>query len=91
MSNKEEIRMIFTELSFTALCKNGFLLHTSKLSGKTQIDFTSKDIKDLVTGKIIEKEQDDLMIKFALQNLGIEMIKEILKRSPIYSSLATEI
>jgi hypothetical protein len=91
MENKEEIRMIFTELSFTGLCKNGFLTHNSKLSGKTQIDFTSKDIKELVTGKIIQKELDDVVIKFALQDLGTEMIKEILKRSPIYSSLATEI
>lgn len=88
---KKEVRIIFTENSFTALCKNGNIIHTSKLRGKTKIDFTSRDIRELIGGKILEKEVEDNICKFALQNLGNEMIREILKRSPIYSDLASEI
>ncbi len=88
---KKEIRTVFTESSFTSLCKNGFLIHNSTLSGKIQVDFTSLDIKTLISGKILEIELDDVVLKFILQDLGFEMIKEILKRSPIYSNLSYEI
>lgn len=88
---KREIRTLFTETSFTGLCKNGYLIHDSKLSGKNQVDFTKEDIRLLSDGKIIEKEYDDAVLKFALQDIGLEIIKEILKRSPIYYDLSEEI
>lgn len=88
---KKEIRTLFTESSFTNLCKNGFMIHNSTLSGKNQVDFTKEDIRILFNGKILEKEYDDAVLKFALQDIGPESIKEILKRSPIYYALSEEI
>lgn len=88
---KIEIRTLFTELTFTGLCKNGFMIHNSALSGKYQVNFTKEDIKILIGGKILEKEYDDAILKFALQDIGLEMIREILKRSPLYFDISQEI
>ena len=41
--------------------------------------------------EVLEKEADDATLKFGLQDLGSELIREIVKRSPIYSDLAQEI
>mgnify|MGYP000869271342 CR=1 FL=1 len=40
---------------------------------------------------ILEKDADDAILKFALQDLGLDLIREIVRRSPIYSELAQEI
>jgi hypothetical protein len=48
-------------------------------------------MKQLCTGEVLEKEADDAILKFGLQDLGSELIREIIKRSPIYSELAQEI
>jgi hypothetical protein len=88
---KREIRTLFTETLFTGLCKNGFTRHQSKISGTYDVRFTKIDIKHLCEGKIIEKDVDDAILKFALQDLGLDLIREIVRRSPIYSELAQEI
>jgi hypothetical protein len=87
----KEINAVLTEVTFTHICKNGFILHKSELSGNYDIRFTKQDIRQLVNGNIIEKDSDDAILKFALQeNINMEMIREILKRSPIYSDLSME-
>lgn len=85
--DKKEIRTLFTESTFTHLCKIGFITHQSSLSGKNEIRFTKNDISNLSNGLIIEKEIDDAILKFALQDIGYDLIIEILKRSPIYSEI----
>jgi Ulp1 family protease len=87
---KREIRTLFTESTFTNLCKSGFLFHNGT-EGKVQVNFTNEDIKTLINGKILEKELQDVYLKFALQDIGFEMIREILRRSPVYSNLSYEI
>lgn len=88
---KKEIKVSLNESMFTNLCKNGFIRHQSTLSGTYDISFTRIDIKKLCEGEILEKQTDDAVIKLALQDLGSELIREIVKRSPIYSELAQEI
>lgn len=89
--DKKEIRTLLTESAFNNLCKNGRILHNSVLSGKTDIVFTNIDIKEIISGSILEKETDDCILKFALQDIGYDMIREILKRSPIYYELSNTI
>ena len=88
---KREIRTSLNEAMFTNICKHGFIRHQSTLSGTYDIRFTRVDMKQLCLGEILEKQTDDAILKFALQDLGLEMIREIVKRSPIYSELAQEI
>ena len=87
----KEIRHSLNEGMFTTICKHGYIKHQSTLSGSFDVRFNKNDIKQLTQGVIVEKDADDAVLKFALQDLGQEMIREIVKRSPIYSDLAQEI
>lgn len=87
----KEIRHSLNESMFTTICKHGYMKHQSKLSGTFDIRFNKNDIKQLSSGLIIEKHADDVIIKFALQDLGTDNIREIIRRSPIFSDLAQEI
>jgi len=88
---KREIRTSLNESMFTNICKHGFIKHQSTLSGTYDVRFTRIDIKQLCTGEVLEKEADDATLKFGLQDLGLDLIREIVKRSPIYSELSQEI
>ena len=88
---KREIRTSLNEAMFTNICKHGFIRHQSTLSGTYDISFTRIDIKHLCKGEVLEKQTDDAVLKFGLQDIGSELIREIIKRSPIYSELAQEI
>jgi hypothetical protein len=87
----KEIRKILDEISFTNLCKLGYISVTTEM-GKSNLYFNKNDIKTLIYGgDILEKEIDDAKFLFIMDNLDIEYIKEILKRSPIYSEIVEEI
>lgn len=88
---KREIRTSLNESMFTSICKHGFMKHQSSLTGTYDVRFTRVDMKQLCKGDVLEKQTDDAILKFALQDLGSELIREIVKRSPIYSELAQEI
>ena len=87
----KEIRNSLNEVMFTNICKHGFIRHQSTLSGTFDVRFSKNDMKQLCLGQIVEKDADDAILKFALQDLGLDTIKEVVKRSPIYSDLAQEI
>ena len=87
----KEIRNSLNEAMFTNICKHGFIRHQSTLSGTFDVRFSKNDMKQLCLGQIVEKDADDAILKFALQDLGLDTIKEVVKRSPIYSDLAQEI
>ena len=86
-NDMEEKRISLSEALFTNICKMGFIK-----DGNFQLDFTSNEIKTLCRGEILEKTYNNwgsnINYKFGLQDLGFEMINEILKRSPIYSDLS---
>ena len=88
---KREIRTSLNEAMFTNICKHGFIRHQSTLSGTYDVNFTRVDMRKLCKGEMLEKQTDDAVLKFALQDLGSEMIREIVKRSPIFSELSQEI
>jgi hypothetical protein len=88
---KREIRTSLNEAMFTSICKHGFMKHQSTLSGTYDVRFTRVDMKQLCIGEVLEKQTDDAVLKFGLQDIGSELIREIVKRSPIYSELAQEI
>lgn len=90
-----ESRILLTETTFTNLCKSGSLTHQwpkgGSQYGSTNIYITKSDMKKLTSGDILEKNFDDDIVKIALQDIGLELIREIIRRSPIYSELYYEI
>jgi hypothetical protein len=89
MEEKKEIRILLTEDSFTYVCKVGFISHKSQF-GRIDIHFYKKDIIDLAKGEIVAKDLAGEFFKFALQDLGTEYIREIIKRSPIFYEISTQ-
>jgi TRAP-type mannitol/chloroaromatic compound transport system substrate-binding protein len=82
----KETRILLNELTFTNLCKMGYFSHQSG-TGRTDISITKMDIRKLFAGDIVIKEFSDEIIKITLQDIGIETIKEIVKRSPVFSEM----
>lgn len=85
----KEMRILLNEKTFTNLCKMGFYTAVENNS-KNDLYFTKEDIKLLATGKIVIKEANYEQTNwlFMLQDIGFDIINEILKRSPIYPDLA---
>jgi hypothetical protein len=66
-------------------------MHNSPTMGKTDVFVNRNDIRTLVKGEILTIPVDEEDFKIALQDIGFTMIREILKRSPLFSELAEEI
>jgi len=91
MEEIKEIRILLTEDLFTQVCKVGYLKYKSVEFGTTDIHFYKVDILSLSKGEIITKEIGSDVFKYMLQDIGLETIKEIIKRSPIYYELSNQI
>jgi hypothetical protein len=87
----QERRILLNESSFTKLCKFGFIIFTSLETGRDDISMTRLDIKNLAKGQIVEKNIGNLYKILLQDNIDSELIKEIIKRSPIYSELYYEL
>ena len=86
----KEIRILLTELTFTNLCKSGFITQNTEY-GRMDISITKRDLQTLVTGQILTKDVNGLVVKMALQDIGMEHIKEIIRRSPLFSEMYYEL
>lgn len=86
----KEIRTVFTEITFTNLCKSGVVTHGVGYT-RTDVYFTKVDMKSLATGEIVTKNENDQVFQYVLQDIGFELVREILKRSPIYGEMYYEI
>jgi hypothetical protein len=84
---QKEIRVVLDEVSFTNLCKNGFFTHNSPEFGKTDIHIYKHDIKHLISEQILTKEIGSEVFKIALAKMEYELVKEIIRRSPIFSEM----
>jgi hypothetical protein len=89
-TERKEIRMLLNEYTFTNLCKAGFFMHNSP-TGKTDVFVNRNDIRTLIKGEILTIPVGEEDFKIALQDIGFTMIREILKRSPLFSELAEEV
>jgi hypothetical protein len=76
---QKEIRTVFNEVTFTNLCKSGIAKHGIDYN-KTDVYFTKQDIKKLVSGEIVTKNENDQVFLYLLQDIGFELIKNILLR-----------
>jgi hypothetical protein len=85
----KETRILLNEPMFTNLCKMGFYTAVEN-NMKNDLYFTKEDIKSLVNSKVVEKDASYTQTNwmFMLQDIGFDIINEILKRSPIYADLA---
>ncbi len=71
---------------FTQLCKTGFMTKQTP-EGRGDLQFYSIDMLDLCNGKVVEKQLYNESYKFQVVGISNEDIKEIVKRSPIYSNI----
>lgn len=72
---------------FTAICKSGFLVENTS-NGRVDITFASIDIRELCAGKVVEKIYFGRSYQFLMGAVERDDVVEILKRSPIFQSLA---
>lgn len=83
-----EKRIVVTEPMLVGICKRGFI----QVDADNQVSFTSREVAHLCQGRILDKEivgwSENTIFKFALQDIGFDMINEILKRSPLFGDLA---
>ena len=86
----KKIKVVLNHMQFTQICKTGFMT-TQEKNGRTDLTFSSSDMLTLCKGGLIEKEGLDQTYKFGIINIGSYDIKEILKRSPIFSGLSEQI
>jgi len=85
----KEYKITLNEFLFTNVCKFGFIIHQSDL-GRIEIPITKRDIKAIATGELLKKSTSD-NYEIILQDIGFELTKEIIKRSPMYSDLYYEL
>ena len=88
---KQEIRILLTEGSFTQVCKMGNIKYFISEHEKYEFSMSSMDMKQLAAGKIVTKPIENKIFLITLQDIGTEMIRDILMRSPVYSSIAYDI
>jgi len=85
------IKISLTESNFTHISKVGSLTYQNKQFGNSIINFHKTDIINLAKGQIVIKEIGVDSFQFILQFNDLETIKEIIKRSPIYYELSSEL
>ena len=89
MENKE-IRILLTEAQFSQVVKMGRIVYMTDTS-KVEFPLSSLDVREICNGKILTKNIDEQIFQIAIGKMDKEIIREILKRTPLYSSLAEEI
>jgi hypothetical protein len=87
----KETRILLTEITFTNLCKSGYISQKSAMYGSIDINITKADMGVITKGDILSKDIGGELFKIALQDIGLTMIREIVKRSPVYSEMYYEI
>ena len=91
MKEQKEIRISLNEVNFTAVCKEGSITYGSGYN-KAVIYISKVDMKKLATGEVVEFTiLEHPVFLVSVQDIGLEMIKEILKRSTMYSDMYYEI
>jgi hypothetical protein len=87
----EQIRILLTEGSFTNVCKRGFIRYVVSENEKYDFPLSTMDMKQITSGKVLTKVVEGRTFDIAIQDIGKEMIREILMRSPVFSGMAYDI
>jgi len=90
MENKQ-IRILLSEAQFSQTVKLGRIIYPLTETSKLEFSLTSMDVREICKGRILMKKIDDYILEVAIVKLPTETIKEILKRTPLYSSISEEI
>lgn len=92
MENTKEFKVLLNETLFTQIIKVGRFTYILNSEGsKIEFPLTSFDVRELSAGKILMRKIEDYIFQITLNGLDKETIREILRRSPLYSSIAEEI
>jgi hypothetical protein len=83
---ESNINLMFNELGFTNVCKEGFIRYIDEDGYRKEFYLSKLDILYLLENSNILKKFSTDTINIFL-NIDKETIKEIIKRSPLYSNL----
>ncbi len=83
-----EININLNENTFTNICKLGFIKYRSIDNTIDSLYLSSNDILSLYKEGILSKNINiENTLKLNTNNINGDIIKEIIKRSPVYSNL----
>jgi hypothetical protein len=86
----QEIKITLREVDFINVCKTGTINYNTGYN--KLVAYISKiEMKKLALGELVEKEVEGEVFNIIVSGIDIDMIKEILRRSPIFSDLFYEI
>ena len=85
-----EIKIVLDEFRFTNFCKLGFIQYKNGNSN-IEIPLTKLDIKTLFKEDTLEKNYYEDKVVVLLLNIDKHLLKEIIKRSPLFSDLYYEL
>lgn len=89
--NMEDIKIVLNEGAFTSVCKNGSI-DFGRGYDKSVLNISRLDMIKVALGEEISvKVFDKPLFKISLEGVQNETIKEIIKRSPIYSDIYYEL
>lgn len=85
-----EIKIVLDEFKFTNFCKLGFIQYKNGNS-TIEIPLTKLDIRTLFKEDTIEKNYYEDKVVIMLSKIDKHLLKEIIKRSPLFSDLYYEL
>lgn len=88
MENENKV-VVLNESKFTGLCKIGFMTIHNEM-GRDDLYLSKTDIKSLYKNKEITKFQGDTYV-IKLNMTDDYLIKDIIKRSPLFSDMYYEL
>jgi hypothetical protein len=88
--DRNTVHIVMNTARFTQLCKMGFFV-TNTPTGRFDIPIYSADILTLCNNKPVDKEVYDKIYRFIITGISNEDLIEIVKRSTMFSELATKI
>jgi hypothetical protein len=87
---RNTISIALNNPQFTQVCKSAFFV-TNSPTGRFDISFHSIDILSLCKGEFVSKNVYDKIYKFLVVGISKEDLIEIVKRSPMFSSLVEKL
>jgi hypothetical protein len=86
----KEIKITLREVDFINVCKTGTIIYNT-VYNKIIVYISKIEMKKLALGELLEKEVEGEVFNIKISDIDIDMVKEILRRSPIFSDLFYEI
>lgn len=83
-------KILLNETTFTLVCKSGFIRYSSNF-GNIDLHLSKRDMIALFNREIVNKELQNETVSIAVMEIDAVVLKEIIKRSPVFAELYYEL